>query len=333
MAKNLVSKSLFLVCVLLSSAVVSAQEWIMPTPFSDRNQPTQIAYQFAEDVQAFTDGEVNIQVKSNGHALPHLAIPGAVMAGKVVIGEFLLGLLDKQNSVFQHDMIPFLANNYDDAQLLWQASKADTQYQLHKLGLHYLYVVPWTPYSVFSVRRIDTVADFDSLPIRAFNQTVTTLIQSLGASPVKIPLKDVKSAFEQGKLEGRFASLSVGEDSQIWDYAPYLNDLRIWIPKEIVVMNKRAYDQLDEKTKAAIDKASIKAERNGWIETKERVETDLASLKDGGIVYNQPSSSLLRELERINQRMTKAWVEQDEKQNGGIYRAYREAQRQSQTTH
>mgnify|MGYP003629849252 FL=1 len=329
MVKYLVSKSLSLVCVVAASSVASAQNWVMPTPFGDRNQPTQIAYEFAEDVQALTNGEVNILVKSNGHALPHLAIPGAVMTGKVVIGEFLLGLLDKQNSIFQHDMIPFLANNYDDSQLLWQVSKADTQKQLHKLGLHYLYVVPWTPYSAFSTRKIENIDDFGGLSIRAFNQTVTSLIQKLGANPVKVPLKDVTSAFEQGKLDGRFASLSVGEDSQIWTYAPYLNDLRIWIPKEIVVMNKSAFDKLDEKTKAAIEKASLKAERNGWLQTKERVETDLASLKNGGIIYSKPSNKLLRELEAINQRMTQEWIEQDPKQNGDIYRAYREAQRQS----
>lgn len=130
MVKYFVLKRLSLVCIVVASSVASAQDWVMPTPFSDRNQPTQIAYEFAEDVQALTNGKVNILVKSNGHALPHLAIPGAVMTGKVVIGEFLLGLLDKRNSVFQHDMIPFLADNYGDAQLLWQVSKADTQKQL-----------------------------------------------------------------------------------------------------------------------------------------------------------------------------------------------------------
>ncbi|MDE8602790.1 TRAP transporter substrate-binding protein DctP [Marinomonas sp. RSW2] len=331
MVKYFVLKRLSLVCIVVASSVASAQDWVMPTPFGDRNQPTQIAYEFAEDVQALTNGEVNILVKSNGHALPHFAIPGAVMTGKVVIGEFLLGLLDKRNSVFQHDMIPFLADNYDDAQLLWQVSKADTQKQLHKLGLHYLYVVPWTPYSVFSTRKIESIGDFSRLSIRAFNQTVTTLIQSLGANPVQVPLKEVKSAFEQGKLDGRFASLSVGEDSQVWTYAPYLNDLRIWIPKEIVVMNKNAFDKLDEKTKAAIEKASLKAERNGWLQTKERVETDLASLKNGGIIYSKPSNKLLRELEVINQRMTQEWINHDPKQNGSIYRAFREAQRQSKS--
>ncbi|ETI58821.1 TRAP transporter substrate-binding protein DctP [Marinomonas profundimaris] len=329
MVNNLLSTSVSLVCMTFFSSVALSQDWVMPTPFSDRNQPTQIAYDFAEDVQLRTNGDINIVVKPNGKALPHLAIPGAVMSGKVVIGEFLLGLLDKKNSIFQHDMIPFLANNYDDAQLLWQASKADTQKQLHKLGLHYLYVVPWTPYSAFSTRKIETIEDFNGLSIRAFNQTVTTLIQSLGANPVQVPLKEVKSAFEQGKLDGRFASLSVGEDTQIWTYAPYMNDLRVWIPKEIVVMNKSVFDKLDAKTKVAIEKAALKAERNGWIQTKERVETDLASLKDGGIIYSTPSKALLRELEQINQRMTQEWIKQDPKQNGGIYRAYREAQRRS----
>lgn len=179
--------------------------------------------------------------------------------------------------------------------------------------------------------RLKALTIISSLSIRAFNQTVTTLIQSLGANPVQVPLKEVKSAFEQGKLDGRFASLSVGEDSQIWTYAPYLNDLRIWIPKEIVVMNKNAFDKLDEKTKAAIEKASLKAERNGWLQTKERVETDLASLKNGGIIYSKPSNKLLRELETINQRMTQEWINYDPKQNGSIYRAFREAQRQSKS--
>ena len=326
MGQYFVLKPFFWGCMVLVSSTSYSQDWIMPTPYGDRNQPTQIAYQFAEDVQALTDGEINILVKSDGHALTHLAIPSAVMSGKFVIGEFLLGLLDRHNSVFQHDMIPFLAKDYDGAQLLWQASKADVEEQLHKLGLHYLYVVPWTPYSIFSTREVSDVSDFRGLSIRAFDQTVTSLIQSLGATPVQVPLKEVKEAFAQGKLNGRFASLSVGEDTQIWTYAPYLNDLRAWIPKEIVVMNKSIFDNLDDKTKLAIEKASIKAERNGWEQTKERVKADLDTLKEGGIVYSQPSKKLLRDVEKIGEHMTQEWIDLDPKQNGGIYRAYIKAQ-------
>ncbi|MBD5771537.1 TRAP transporter substrate-binding protein DctP [Marinomonas colpomeniae] len=301
----------------------------MPTPFGDRNQPTQIAYDFAEDVQNLTNGDINILVKSNGRALPHLAIPAAVMSGKVVAGEFLLGLLDKKDSVFQHDIIPLLANNYKDAQLLWQASKNNTEKQLNKLGLHYLYVVPWTPYSFFSTQEVTRVSDFNGLSIRTFNNTVTALIKNLDAKPVQLPFAEIQSAFSEGKLNGRFTSLSVGEDTKIWTYAPYLNDLRLWIPKQVVVMNKAFFDSLDVKTQKAIETAAAKAERNGWTQTQERVETDLAALKDGGVFYKEPSEKLLKELEKMKQRMTQEWINQNPTQNGGIYRAYQDAQKQA----
>jgi len=44
-------------------------------------------------------------------------------------------------------------------------------------------------------------------------------------------------------------------------------------------MNKRLPLKAGEKTKAAIEKASLKAERNGWLQPKNVLETDLASTK------------------------------------------------------
>ncbi len=325
--RMLLTRALLGGVTLAMTSFATAENWQMPTPFGDRNPPTQVAYQFAEEVQDYTDGRLNILVKSGGRLVPHLAIPDAVASGQVVIGEFLLATLDKKNPVLGHDMVPFIANNYSDAQTLWNAAKADTQAALEKLGLTYLYVVPWTPYSLFSTKPVKQLSDFKGESIRAFTQTGESLIKTLQAKPVQIPLNSVTGAFSQGTLTGRFASLSVGEFTQAWTYAPYLNDLRVWIPKEIVVMNKKAFDGLDGSTRNAILRAAANAERRGWLLTQERVAADLEALVDGGIKYSQPTQQLLNELKPISEQMKQEWVRKDPKRHQAILQGYQEAQR------
>src|SRR5687767_3528693 len=98
-------------------------KWDMPTPYSDGEFHTINVRQFVEDVKKATNGNVEINVHSNGSLIKHPDMLRAVSTGQVPIAEFLLGQFGNEEAVFNADNVPFLAAGYDNAWKLYQAQK------------------------------------------------------------------------------------------------------------------------------------------------------------------------------------------------------------------
>jgi len=137
-------RSLALVTTALALALPAAAQtaWDMPTPYGDTVFHTQNINEFAEDVRAATDGQLDITVHSAGSLFGHPEIKDAVRRGLAPIGEILLSRLANENPVFEADSIPFLADSYADAGALWEASRPAVEALLAEQGLTLLYAVP-----------------------------------------------------------------------------------------------------------------------------------------------------------------------------------------------
>jgi len=143
---------------LLGSAS-AATKWDMPTPYGDGVHHTKNVRQFAADVKAATNGELNIVVHSGASLFKHPEIHRAVRTGQVSIGEMFMGLLGNKEPVFKADNIPFLASNFDSAEKLWRASRPYAESRLKREGLQLLYAIPWPPQGFYTKKAINSVAD------------------------------------------------------------------------------------------------------------------------------------------------------------------------------
>lgn len=296
--------------------------WNMPTPYPDGNFHTVNIKAFADDVRAATNGELDIKVHSAGSLVKHPEIKNAVRKGLVPVGEFFLSRLSNENPVFGVDSIPFLATNYDDAQRLWAASRPTIEKQLEKQNLKVLFSVPWPPQGLYAKKEIGNLGDLKGVKMRAYNALTERLARLSGAVPTQVEVPDIPQAFATGQVEAMITSPSTGANSKAWDFVSNFVDVQAWIPKNIVVVNQKAYDKLSDAAKTAIEKAAQAAETRGWEASKAETATKIQVLKENGMNVSSPSAELLNGLKDAGSKMTADWAKSSGAEGESILSTY-----------
>jgi len=308
---------------LASAGLASAEtKWDMPTPYGDSNFHTQNIAQFAEDVAAKTDGSLTIQLHTAGSLVKHPEIKNAVRRGLAPIGEVLISRLSNEDPVFAVDSVPFMANSYDAAWKLYQASKPAVEEKLSEQGLKLLYTVPWPPQGVYAKKEINSLADMKGLKFRAYNASTERMAQLAGAVPTQIEVSDIPTAFSTGRVDAMITSPSTGANSKAWDFLTHYYDTQAWLPKNMVIVNQRAFDGLSEGDQAAVLEAAAAAETRGWEASKAETKAKTAILVENGITVSAPSATLLAELEAIGETMVGEWKAQAGDDGAAIVEAF-----------
>ena len=319
--KKLVS-TLTGITVGLSVCGAMAATWDMPTPYPDKTFHTQNIAAFAGEVEIATNGELKINLHTAGSLFKHPEIKNAVRGGQVPAGEFFLSLLSNENAVFGADSQPFLATNYDDAKNLWEAQKPIVAKLLDKQGLMPLFSVPWPPQGLYTKKEIKTVADLKGIKFRAYNATLELFANKIGAAPTQVEVPDIPQAFATGRVEAMVTSPSTGANSKAWDFVTHYTDIQAWLPKNIVVVSKKAFRKLDKKTQDAVLAAAKTAEVRGWEMSKKETAEKTAILKENGIIVVTPSAELMTGLKAIGAEMIVDWKKSAGAEGEELLQAY-----------
>ena len=301
---------------------VQAASWDMPTPYPDATFHTININEFAKDIAKATGDALEIKVHSAGSLFKHPEISKAVRSGQVPAGEFFLSLLNNENPAFGVDSLPFLATNYSDAKQLWEAQKPVIQALLDKQNMMVLFSVPWPPQGLYTKQEIKTVNDLKGLKFRTYNATLEKFANLAGAAPTQVEVPDIPQAFSTGRVEAMITSPSTGANAKAWDFLTHYTDIQAWIPKNIVVVNKRAFRRLDEKTQKAVLEAAAAAEERGWMMSQEETEAKVKILKDNGITVMTPSTELMEGLRAIGGQMLEDWKQEAGEAGTSILDAY-----------
>jgi TRAP-type C4-dicarboxylate transport system substrate-binding protein len=305
-----------------ASPALAQTKWDMPTPYPDANFHTQNIMMFADDVKKATNGALEIKVHSNGSLFKHPEIKNAVRGGQVPIGEFLLSLLANENAVFEVDSVPFLATGYADAKRLWSASRQPVEKALDKEGLMVLYAVPWPPQGLYSKSEVNSLSDLKGVKFRAYNATTQKLATLAGAVPTQVEVPDIPQAFSTGRVEAMITSPSTGANSKAWDFVKNYYDTQAWLPKNVVVVNKRSFRALDKQTQDAVRAAAKAAETRGWEMSMKETAEKTAALKQNGMTVHTPSPALMTGLKGIGKEMTQEWTKKAGADGQAILKAY-----------
>ncbi len=285
------------------SSAAQAQNWDMPTPYSDAVFHTANIIEFAADVKAATGGALDITVHSAGSLFKHPDIKNAVRDRQVQIGEFFLSRLSNEDAAFGLDSQPFLATSYDEAARLWQVQKPVITELLAKQNLMPLFAVPWPAQGLYTKKEIKTVDDLSGLKFRAYNAALESFATLAGAAPTQVEAPDIPQAFATGQVEAMITSPSTGASSKAWDFLSHYTPINAWVPKNIVVVNKQVFDALDADTQAAILAAAATAEKRGWEMSKAEAEAKTKIMQDNGIIVVEPSAELMSGLKAIGDKM------------------------------
>ena len=292
----------------LLAGPAAAERWDMPTPYADNNFHTLNIKQFAEDVNRATGGKLEIVVHSAASLFKLPEIKRAVRTGQVPIGEVLMSALGNEDPMFEVDSVPFLASDYDSARKLWEISKPYVEKRLAKQGLMALFAVPWPPQALFARKELTSVADLDGVKFRVYNAATSRLAELMGALPTTVQMPEVAQAFSTGMVHAMITSPSFAVDTQGWDFVEYMYETRAMVPKDIVLMNRRAFQRLDDDTRHAILEAAARAETRGWEMSARETEVKTAILVEKGMAVREVDPAFMAELQAIGRVMTDEWV-------------------------
>ncbi len=291
----------------LATQASAQTKWDMPVPYPDGNFHTKNVVQFAADVDKATGGSLKIAVHAGGSLIKHPEIKRAVRQGTAPIGEILASLAANEAPVYGLDSVPFLATGYDASKKLYDAQKPVLQKQLDSEGLMLLYSVPWPPQGLYAKRELARIEDLRGTKFRTYNAMIGRIASLAGAIPTQIEVPDLPTAFATGRVDVMITSASTGVDTKAQDYLTHYIDAQAWLPRNIVFVNKAAFDKLSATEKKGVTDAAKAAEERGWKASIEEMTAKTNALQAAGIKVMPPSPALKEGLAKIGATITSEW--------------------------
>jgi TRAP-type C4-dicarboxylate transport system substrate-binding protein len=307
----------------LAGSAAAQTKWEMPTPYPDGNFHTKNDNLFAADVAKATSGGLVITVHSAGSLIKHAEIKRAVRQDTAPIGEILESLASNEAAVYGLDSVPFLATGYAASKKLYDAQKPYLEKQLASEGLTLLYSVPWPPQGIYAKKEITSVDQLKGLKFRTYNAMIGRIAALAGAIPTQIEVPDLPTAFATGRVDVMITSASTGVDSKAQDYLTNYIETEAWLPRDIVFVNKEAFDKLPAADKTAVLAAAKVAEARGWKMSIEEMEIKTAALKAAGIKVTKPTPELKAGLAKIGATIAAEWEKAAGPDGAAMLAAYR----------
>jgi TRAP-type C4-dicarboxylate transport system substrate-binding protein len=305
------------------TAAAAQTQWDMPTPYPATNFHTENIVQFAADVGKATGGKLKIQVHPGASLFKAPEIKRAVQGGQAQIGEILISGYSNEDPLFGVDSVPFLATSYADASKLWKASRKAIEARFAKQGMKVLYAVPWPPQGIYASKPINSVADMKGLKMRTYNPYTSRIAELAGAQAVTIQAAELAQAFATGAVNANITSGATGYDTKAWEVVKNYYDTQAWIPKNVVFVNRKAFDALDGASRSALLKAAAAAEARGWKTSEEKAKWYLEQLAKNGMNVAAPSAQLKGDFQKIGKTMTDEWLKSAGADGKAIVDAYR----------
>ena len=322
---RLIRNTLAILAALLFSVSIAnaGEKWDMALAYGAGNFHSANATEFAKNVTEKSGGKLTIVTHPGGSLFKGGEIFRAVRTGQAPIGERFMSALGKEDPLLEVDSQPFLATNYGAAMRLYKASKPEIVKGLDSKGLVFLYAVPWPAQGLYSKKAINSIADLKGLKFRAYNSATIRIAELTGMAPTKIEAAEISQAFSTGAVESMITSPTTGKNKKIWENGVgYFYDIAAWFPKNMVIVNKDAWNKLDGATQKLLKSEAAKAEKKGWALSKKGNRDDKKALANAGMKVGKVNSALKKHFEGVGATMSKEWADRAGSRGQAVLAAY-----------
>jgi len=308
---------------LIATSVSAQTKWDLTAAYAAGNFHTENLVQFANDVDKASGGKLKITVHANASLFKAPEIKRAVQSGQAQLGEVLLVNFENEWPVYGLDGIPFLATSYKEAFKLYQAQKPVLDKKLAEQGMMMLYAVAWPPQGLYTKKEVSSVADMRKIKWRAYSPSTAKIADLIGAQPVTVQAAELSQALATGVVEAYMSSGSTGFDTKTYEHLKYWYDTQAWLPKNAVLVNRKAFEALDKATQDAVMKAGADAEKRGWKISEEKNDFYKKALAEKGMKILPPSPKLTADFKQVGGIMLEDWVKKAGPEGKAITDAYR----------
>jgi TRAP-type C4-dicarboxylate transport system substrate-binding protein len=308
----------------LGTGIASAQtKWDLASAYPATNFHSENLVQFANDVDKATGGKLKITVHSNASLFKAPEIKRAVQGGQAQAGEIIFANFQNEWQIYGADGLPFLADSYDESVKLYKAQKPLIEKKLAEQGMGLLYSVAWPPQGLYTKKPITSAADLKGIKWRAYSPATARIADLISAQPVTVQAAELSQALATGVVEATMTSGATGVDSKLYESLKYYYDLQAWLPKNAVLVNKKAFDALDKPTQDAVLKAAAEAEVRGLAASKKVNTETLEKLKANGMQVLPPSAQLKADMKKVGDVMLQEWLEKTGAEGKGLVDAFK----------
>jgi TRAP-type C4-dicarboxylate transport system substrate-binding protein len=133
----------------------------------------------------------------------------------------------------------------------------------------------------------------------------------------------VPQALATGVIDSYMSSGATGYDSKTYEHIKNWYDTQAWLPKNAIIVNRKAFDALDKTTQAALLKAAADAETRGWKLSEEKNAWYVEQLKAKGMSIIKPSEQLTADLRKTGNYMFAEWLRKSGDDGRKVIDAYR----------
>ena len=320
---KLTARTLAVALALIAANSMAQTKWDLASAYPPGNFHTQNLTQFAADVDKATAGKLKITIHSNASLFKAPEIKRAVQTGGAQMGEILLVNYQNEWPIFGVDGVPFLADSYDSSAKLYAAQRPVMDKKLAEQGMMSLYSVPWPPQGIYSKKPIASAADLKGSKWRAYSPATARIAELVGAQPVTVQAAELSQAMATGVVESYMSSGTTGVDTKTYEHIKNWYDTQAWLPKNTVLINKKAFDALDKPTQDAILKAGAEAEKRGLELSKKTNTESLETLKKNGMMIHKPSAQLTADMKKVGDTMLAEWIKSAGAEGQGIVDTFR----------
>ncbi len=304
------------------STAAQAEKWDMALAYSATNYHSEIAAEFAAEVTESTDGALEIVTHPGGSLFGGAEIFGAVRRGLTPIGERLISALGNDDAFYEIDSLPFLATSFADSRKLYEALKPTLVEKLDEAGLHFLYSCPWPPQGLYTTKAADSLDAIKGMKFRAYNATTSAIAEQLGMLPTKIEAAELSQAFATGVAESMISSGSTGYDQKLWEHVDHYYDVKAWLPRNMVIVNQRAWDGLDDATRGIVEDAAATAETSCWTTAEELDGWYIEQFTENGMEVGTLDAEMQAAFEDVGETIKAEWLERAGDEGQAVLDAY-----------
>ena len=118
------------------------------------------------------------------------------------------------------------------------------------------------------------------------------------------------------------SSGATGYDRKLWEHVNNYYDVKAWLPRNMVIVNKDAWDGLDDATRGAIDAAAANAEAKCWAKAEELDSWYVEQFKEMGMNVATLNDEMQAKFEAVGAELKEAWLERAGDRGKAILDAY-----------
>lgn len=271
-----------------------------------------VVQEFIADLDEATDGRITV----NSYPGASLADPDehfdAAATGSVDFALSVHGYTPGQFPLTSVMELPFMsASSTEGSNNLWALFQEFDEFNDEYAGTVPLWLYTTDPGQLFTVDKpVKTVEDLKGMKIRSPSAETSEWLESLGATPVSMPMNENFEALERGVVDGTIAPweavLTWGLD-EVVNYATVGN---FYSTTMFVVMNEDLFNDLSAEDQSIIEELTTQSmvDRTGEV-FDEYTEEAIAAANDKGMEIYELSDDELEEWSKYINPTIENWIE------------------------